>query len=152
MLDTWIYALPSAWAAIAPSEADMEAGFPAVYEQAVTGFWLTYTGGFEVYNVLGSQSEIQAIVDALETEHTGSVAHVFSWIQGSGLDSLESNITIPADVLAVMKPHVVHNQDGSVASSTPASYERPNWGHVFLGQSERIFAGDFSDEFSGEFF
>ena len=58
-LDTWIYALPAEWDAIADYEVSLpiEPAPPViprqVYDNAITGFWKAYTGGYEVYNVIG---------------------------------------------------------------------------------------------------
>jgi len=49
------------------------------------------------------------------------------------------------------KDHVTYDENGDVVSTTPATIENPNWGHVFLGQSERIFAGGFTNGFSEGF-
>ena len=84
--------------------------------------------------------------------YLSDVPHVFSWTQGDGLDSLEANQTLPDEVLAVMRDHVTYDENGDVVSTTPATFENPNWGHVFFGQQERIFAGEYSDDFAQEYF
>ena len=140
--DTWIYAKPGEWGALSNEEAP----FSYAHSNAITGNWKTFTGGYEVYNVLGTQEQIQEILDAL-----GDVAYVTSWNQGTGTDSLAQWPTDPSKILAVMKDHVTYNEDGTVASTTPATLDNPNWGHVFFGQSERIFAGDFTTDFNGDF-
>jgi hypothetical protein len=112
-----------------------------VYQQAVTGFWKV-----DVYNVIGDIADIQALVTELGDPPA------YAWTQGDGLDSLDILPTDPDAILALMKDHVTYSDDGSEASRTPATFENPNWGHAFLGQRPRVFAGEFSDEFSEEFF
>lgn len=151
MIDTWIYAKPFAWDAIAPDEDDPIQEWHHIYADAATGHWLP-CGGYDVHNVLGSAEQIAAIVATLRAVDPNGVSNVFAWTQGTGVDSIDPYPTVPADVLAAMRPHVTYGEDGEVVSSTPATLDRPNWGHVFFGQSERVFAGEFSDEFSEEFF
>ena len=141
MKDAWIYAKPAEWDALATEEAP----FNSVHSQAITGFWKSF-GAYEVYNVVGSEADIQAIVDALT-----DVAHVYAWEQGQGVDSLDVWPTDPTDILAVMKDHVTYDENGDVTGTTPATTEAPNWGHFFLGQTGRIFAGAFNTDFSGDF-
>ena len=142
MIDAWIYALPAQWEALSTEESP----FSYCHSQAVTGYWKTFPGGYEVYNVVGSEAEIQAIIDVL-----ADVPHVYAWTQGDGKDSLSVWPTDPANLLAVMKDHVTYDENGNVTGTTPATLEAPNWGHCFLGQADRIFAGDFSTDFSGDF-
>jgi hypothetical protein len=145
-LDVWIYAIPAEFEALGPATED-DPPFSYAHSQAKTGHWKTYAGGFEVFNVVGSSTDIQAIVDALPT----SPPHVYAWGQGQGTDDLDTWPTDPADVLAVMRDHITYDENGDVISTTPATLENPNWGHIFLGQQERIFAGEFTDDFSEEF-
>ena len=141
--DVWIYALPAEWDALGD-------GFNYTYDNAITGYWLS-SGLYEVYNVQAELADIELIVAALT-----DVQNVFAWDyaggNGTGYDSLDAFPTDPAPILALMKPHVVYDENGDEVSSTPATFDTPNWGHVFLGQGQRVFAGDFSDEFSTEFF
>lgn len=151
MLDTWIYCTPAAWAAVAHAGTKQDL-YPnelwvKPYRQAITGFWKSWDTIYEVYNTLGSADSIQALV----TELGLGVARVYAWEQGPGLDSLDNFQTIPADVLAVMKDHVIYDEDGGIVSTTPPTYENPKWGHLFLGQHERIFAGAVSTGFSRGF-
>lgn len=151
MIDTWIYCTPAAWAAIGhvgdevdpyPSESWVKP-----YRQAITGFWKTWDTDYEVYNTIGSEASIQALVDELGP----GVARTFGWTQGPGTDSLDEFTTLPDDVLAVMRDFIDYDGDGNPIGSTPPTVANPNWGHLFLGQSERIFAGEFSNEFTGEY-
>ena len=142
LLEAWLYVKPAAWDAIAPVDGADKEIWHYAYRNAITGFWKTYTGGFEVYNIPpSSQAQIQAIIDQLSP---ADVAHVFAWKQGNGMVS--RNVWPPGEnraaVLAVMK---------DLPDETPASYSEPNWGHVFLGQSRRIFSGGFSSGFSEGF-
>lgn len=142
MIDAWIYALPAQWDALGGDESP----FSYCHSQAVTGYWKTFPGGYEVYNVVGSEAEIQAIIDAL-----ADTPHVYAWTQGDGMDSLSAWPTDPENILAVMKDHVTYDENGDVTGTTPATLENPNWGHCFLGQKDRIFAGLFNTDFSGDF-
>ena len=142
MIDAWIYAKLAEWNALATGEAP----FSYAHSMAVTGFWKSF-GAYEVYNVVGTQQEIQDILDALT-----DVAHVYSWGQGTGFDSFDPWPTDPTNVLAVMRDHVTYDENGNVVSTVPASTSNPNWGHFFLGQTGRIFAGEFNTDFSGDFY
>ncbi len=103
----------------------------------VRGFWKD-SGTNEVVNVLGTQEEI----DAFNATYGADIAVIYAWDQGPGFDNLVAYQTDPQGVLDLMKDH---------PNGDPATFENPNWGHVFLGQAERIFAGEFSDEFTQEF-
>jgi len=144
-LDTFIYCPPATFDAVKALENP-----PKLATQAITGFWKSFAGA-EVYNVVGTSEEITELTDALEAATPGSVARVFSWVWRDGVDNIGVNDTIPDDILAVMKDHKTYDIDGNETSSTPPTFDTPNWGHTFFGQGERIFAGDFSDDFSGEY-
>ena len=137
MIDAWILAVPSEWDALGE--------FSYTHSQAITGYWLP-SGLTEVYNVVGTEAEIQAIIDALTTTPI-----TYSWVQGTGNDNLEVWPTDPLPILALMKDHITYDENGVPTGSTPATQANPNWGHVFFGQSTRIFAGTFSAAYSGAF-
>ena len=141
----WIFAIPAEWEALGTPEEP----FSYAWSQAVTGYWLP-SGLYEVYNVQATTEGIDEIVQALT-----DVKHVYAWDyaggSGTGYDSYDVWPTDPAPILAVMKPHVVYVENGDVVSTTPATFENPNWGHVFFGQGERIFAGDYSDNYNGDY-
>lgn len=150
LLDAWIYALPAEWDALYHDTEDVVGDIltldaRAVYAGAVTGFWKDY-GLYRVYNVLAEQDVIEEIVSNLSDVHA-----VYAWTQGDGGDSLDVYQTLPADLLAVMKNIIVYDKTGTVISDDPPSYTNPNWGHIFFGQKERVFAGAFSDGFNGGF-
>lgn len=150
VLDTWLYVTPANWAAIAPGAEDPVQPWHRVYHQATfigSDYWKQWQGTHNVYNPGGLRSEI----DALETALGAAVARRFDWHQGNGMDEKYTHPTIPADVLAVMKDHQEYDVDGNPLPPVAATYAKPNWGHVFLGQTERIFAGETTDEFSDEF-
>ena len=151
LVDAWIYALPSEWDAMAftPSvespQADTLSEFTRyVYDNAVSGWWNDY-GLYRVYNVLADDLALAELVSNLT-----DVYAVYGWVQANGADSFDYQ-TVPADILAVMKDHIVYDRNGDVVSQTPADYENPNWGHIFYGQKERIFAGAFNNGFSEGF-
>lgn len=109
---------------------------PSVWDAVATDLpWIT--GFFDdpaprkVYNVLAQQSELDALVNALEAHTPGAVSAKYAWVQGRGLDSLDWWPTDPAAV-AMLMPDTTKS-------------------HVFLGQSTRIYAGDFDNAFSEEF-
>jgi len=141
LVDVWIFAKPAEWDAlytITPGpDGDVSIPFSYTHANAVTGYWKTFPGGYEVYNVIGEPAEVQELLDELT-----DVAHVYSWLQGEAVDNLEAWPTDPTNVLAVMQDH---------EGGAPATLENPNWGHWFLGQTGRIFAGEFSTDFSGEY-
>jgi hypothetical protein len=137
MLDVWILADPTEFAALATEESP----FSYTHSQAITGYWAT-----DVFNVVGLESQVQEIIDALPTTPV-----VYAWRQGDGTDSLDVWPTDPAPILALMKDHVTYDSEGVQTGTTPATQENPNWGHVFYGQSTRIFAGAFDKSFSGAF-
>lgn len=141
-LDAWVYAKPDQWNALATEEAP----FSYTHSNSITGHWKSF-GEYEVYNVVGTQAQVQEILDALT-----DVAHVYAWGQGDGLDNLNEWPTDPTNILAVMKDHVTYDENGNVTSTTPATTDSPQWGHIFLGQQERIFAGEFGADFSGDFY
>jgi hypothetical protein len=155
LFDIWILALPAEWDALGTDDGDGGIiPFNYTWSQAVTGYWLTAAGGFEVYNVQGPIAEVDALVAALpSTADTDVYAWDYAASGPTGYDSYDTAYpTDPTPILAVMKPHIVYDENGNEVSSTPATFDTPNWGHSFLGQGERIFAGQFSDEFSTEFF
>ena len=138
--DVLIYAKPAEWDAI-------ESPFNHAYANAQTGYWKDF-GIYQVYNVIGTKEQIQQILAELT-----DVARVYAWTQGSGMDDLDDWPTDPTDLLAVMKDHVTYDENGD-PTYTPATLENPNWQHVFQGQqwTDRVFAGEFSNDFSGDFF
>ena len=146
MFDTWLYVKPADWDAVDPDLLSQSAR--SVYEQAITGYWKTYSTGYEVYNILANQSDI----DELKVQIT-DIAQDFRWRQGTGKDELNdaAALNIPADVLAVQKDHVTYDIDGNPISTEAPTFANPNWGHVFFGQSQRIFMGSFSRAFSRAF-
>ena len=114
--------------------------------QAIRGFWKD-SGTDEVVNVLLSESDLATF----QTTHAADIAAIYGWVQGTGMDNLDTFETVPQGVLDLMNNHDVYDINGDLVSSTPPTFNTPNWGHVFLGQKERIFAGEFSNEFAGEF-
>ena len=150
LLDAWIFALPAQWGALETADGDGNpVPFSYAHSNAVTGYWKD-SGPYRVYNVWGSEADIQAIVDALD-----DVQHVFAWGQDADrFDSLDKWPTDPAVILSVMKDHVTYDENGDVASTTPATLDNPNWGHVYQTRNlkQRIFAGDFGADFTEEFY
>jgi hypothetical protein len=138
--DVWILALPAEWDVLGTENTP----FNYTWSQAKTGYWLTAVGGFEVYNVQGPIDQVNAIVAALpSTLDTDVYAWDYAASGPTGFDSYDTAYpTDPAPILAVMKQH---------PNGDPATFENPNWGHSFLGQGERIFAGNYSDDFSTEY-
>ena len=142
--DVLIYAKPAEWAALVNEEAP---SFNHAYDNAQTGYWKPF-GEYEVYNVMGTREQVQAILAALT-----DVARVYAWGQGTGLDDLDTWPTDPTDLLAVMKDHVTYDEQDTPVY-TPATLANPNWRHVFQGQqwTDRVFAGEFNSDFNGDFF
>lgn len=153
LLDVWIYALPAEWDVLeyVPDyenppipEDPLSDAARYVYNTNVTGFWKDF-GAYRVYNIIGMQAQIEEILSNLTDVHA-----VYGWVQENGADDFDYE-PLPADVLSIMKDHIIYDGNGSIVSQTPPSYSNPNWGHVFYGQEERIFAGGFSKGFNEGF-
>ena len=142
IFDAWIYANKTEWDAL-----DMGEQNTSVYANAVTGFW-NDLGALQVYNVIGTVEEIQSLVDQLTTTPI-----VYAWEQGNGMNTIDDWEPDPDNVLAVMQDVPVDE-----TTSVPATFEKPNWGHSFLGQQSdvsgrsRIFSGTYDNSFAGDFF
>ena len=148
MIDAWLLINPATWAAITPQGDE---SWDYCYRMAVTGHWKTVAGK-EVYNLVGSESEIQGVIDALEAETSGSVEWLGEWGQGSGNATRAGNhFNVPADVIAAQKDIIEYDQDGNPISSTPPTIAAPNYAHQFLGQKPRRAGGAFSKGFSKGF-
>jgi hypothetical protein len=138
--DVLILADPAVWDTVYPDRF------------APTGFWQTAPNGHEVFNLtVQNKAEAQAIIDALNADTPDSASILGVWIQGRRVTDKADYPHIPDDVVALMKPHEVYDENGDLVSSTPATQENPNWGHVYQGQGQRFFAGPFSSEFASEF-
>jgi len=148
ILEAWILMdktlLDSLWAV---AKGDDPPASLALLTNGVRDYWKD-SGTDEVVNVIGTE---EAIND-FQTEHAAGIAAIYAWIQGPGLDNLDVYPTVPQGVLDLMLDFITYDGDGNPIGSTPPTFDTPNWGHVFLGQSERIFAGEFTDEFTQEFF
>lgn len=160
MIDAWIVIrktlLETLWQQSHP-ELD-SAGFPLtpipdnalmLASGAVRGFWKDITDSaivYETVNVIKSADDIEEF----NTTHAADILAIYGWSQGSGLDNdIPENgyPTVPQGVLDVMKDHIIEDEP-----PIPPTFDNPNWGHVFVGQKQRVFAGEFSLEFSEEFF
>jgi len=156
-MDALFYAQPAEWDALVvitgtPPDTVVTTSLSKDAERAVrgarTGFWDTFAGGYQVYNAHGSREALDEIDAALADSFK------FIWDSETGVDAwnLDGTFnTVPADILAVQKDFITYDQDGNPTGSTPATYAVPNFGHRFAGQDDRIFAGEFTDEFSEEF-
>ena len=150
MIETWILidktALNTMWSQSHPTDETPIPDNVKLLNQAIRGFWKD-SGQYEVVNVIDDGTLDQFMID-----HAADIGGRYDWVQGPGVDALDTGYpTIPAEVLALMKDHVTYDENGDITGTTPATYANPNWRHVFLGQSERIFAGEYSNEFTGEF-
>jgi len=122
-------------------------------DQGVRGYWKDLPDGGDIYEVVNVIDD--GTLDQFLTDNASDIFAVYGWTQGNGLDNsipADGYPTEPQGVLDVMNDHIVYDEDGNVVSTTPATFDNPNWGHVFLGQSERVFAGEYSLEFSEEYF
>jgi hypothetical protein len=147
MIEVWVLmgkaALQVAWdiAHSGASNPDV-----AILNQGIRGFWKDFQDSgntYEVVNVV--EDDIQPILD-FQTAFSSDIFGIYGWTQGNGLDNDGTEggfITAPQVVLDVMKDH---------PNGDPPTFENPSWGHVFLGQAERDFSGEFSLQFSKEFF
>lgn len=150
MIESWILidqtALNTMWSQAHPTDDTPIPDNVRLLTQAVRGFWKD-SGQYEVVNVIDDGTLDQFMLD-----HAADIGGRYDWVQGNGLDALDTGYpTVPNEVLALMKDHVEYDENGDVVSTTPATLENPNFGHVFLGQKPRIFAGAFTNGFSGEF-
>ena len=141
-LDAWILMdkalLDSLWSS---AKSDSPPADLRLITDGVRGFWKD-SGTDEVVNVLGTKEEI----DTFNATYGADIAVIYAWDQGPGFDNLVAYGTDPQGVLDLMLDNV-----DDQGTHTPATFENPNWGHVFFGQAERIFAGEFTDEFTQEF-
>ena len=140
MIDAWIVINTVALDALVAAN-------DPIATHGVRGHWADISPN-EVLNVLLDAAALTTFV----TANTADITAVYSWVQGNGLDNQSAYPTDPTGVLSLMANNELHDVDGNLISSTPATLEDPNWGHVFLGQPTRVFAGEFSNEFSEEFF
>jgi hypothetical protein len=118
---------------------------------AVRGFWKDYVDSGTTYEVVNVVRQNTADIEAFRQAHVADIFAIEGWTQSNGFDNLyaqdsESNVigypTVPQHLLDVMKDH---------PNAVPATFDNPNFGHSFSGQKERIFAGEFSNEFTGDF-
>ncbi len=139
-----------------PSDAEL------LSYSATRGYWKNITSGPDTYEVV-NVCHTAADIEAFRLAHAVDILAIYSWSQIDRLDSLESqdadsNVigfpTIPQGVLDLMKDYVVFDGNGNPVGTTPATFDTPNWGHVFANSSpgkQRIFAGAFTNAFSGDF-
>lgn len=157
MLDVEIMAKSDAWDTLDPDPDWAKPVNNAIHGDYFKMFDVDYT----VYNTLATKDQLDNIVAALGPTN---VASVNTWFFETGFDNIDNYsetpevtyenpyITKPDDVVAVMQPHIEHDEDGNVVSSEPATFENPNLGHLFYGQSNRVIAGEFNpEEFSEGF-
>ena len=150
MIETWLLidktALDTMWADSHPTDETPIPDNVKLLNQAIRGFWKD-SGTDEVVNVIDNGLLEQFMID-----HAAVISARYDWVQGPGVDALDTGYpTIPNEVLALMKDHVTYDEDRNVISTTPATIENPNWGHRFLGQADRIFAGAFTNGFNEGF-
>lgn len=150
-IDALFYAQPAEWDALVvitgtPPDAVVTTTLSKDAERAVrgarTGFWDTFTGGYQVYNAHGSREALDEIDAALVDSFK------YIWDSRTGVDAwnLDGTFnTVPADILAVMKDFITYDVNGVPTGTTPATYAIPNFGHKFAGQEDRIFAGQHDD-------
>lgn len=152
-IEVIIVATPAVWDAIAVPEGAGKGTWAYPYSQARTGEWLD-PAPKAAYGVLGTPEEIQALIDELELHTPGDAAIHGRWHQGTGMDDLD-NPHDPADVLALMPDKTLYDQTvdstKTLIGTESASFDTPHWGGGFAGQKPRIFAGQFSDQFSEQF-
>lgn len=115
----------------------------------IRGFWSDISPD-EVLNVVGTEQEISD----LETLLGADLKSIDPWYQGQGFDYNEDIgwITDPDRILSLMPDFVIDPEADPPVTEAP-TFENPNWSHVFLGQPPnlKIFAGQFSDNFSTEY-
>ena len=116
----------------------------------IRGYWNDITPN-EVVNVIGSVEDLEDFESLIGAD----LKSIDPWYQGMGVDyNLHIPwLTEPVRILSFMPPFIEYDEDGNVISTTPATFENPNWAHTFAGQPPdlKIFAGEFTDEFTEEF-
>lgn len=149
-IDSWILmdkvALDIAWDLAHPTDGSPIPDNVKILNQGVRGFWKDI-GSDECVNTLATQAEL----DQFQIDHAADVNIIYGWVQGPGYDNLDAFETVPQGVLDLMKDHIEYDSGGNTIGSTPAAFANPNWAHLFLGQSERIFAGAVTNGFNGGF-
>ncbi len=123
---------PAAWDAIDPGweEVPKEIWHYAYRNQR----WLKLPdlpGGYRLCNVIGNEAQLDALKDQLDP---ADVLWNMAWEQGPGFDSLDFWDTDPTTL------------------ETDVGADPLDIGHRFAGQSDRIYAGDFNNDFNEEFF
>ena len=117
----------AAWDAIAPSDGDPKELWHYPYRNVR---WIDVpplAGGFEICNVIGYQAQLEPL---LAKFNPADVQWNFAFWQGPGFDDTEFWRPDPATLTADIGP--------------PSAI-----GHRFIGQSDRIYAGDFDpDDFN----
>jgi len=108
----------------------------SVYRNAATG-WNDDPIGLVTYRVLGFQSQLDALVAALEAAEQGSTVVVGRWYQENGKPTREADfIHDAADVVALMPDHIEYDEDGNVTGTRPATASDPNFLHSYAGQRQ----------------
>ena len=105
--------------------------------QGVRGYWKDITVGGVVYeccNVLALKPDL----DAFMATYAADIHAVYGWVQGTGLGTQDVP-TIQQGVLDLLL-------------TPPAADGTTSWGHIFFGQTERQFCGNFSTDFNKDFF
>lgn len=162
--EAWILmektALDAMWAQAHPVDPDTPIPSSArLLRQAIRGFWKDVQDSgktYECFNVVATHQE------CADFNAANDVLAIYMWDQVERLDDLgltteSGTIEFPTDpqgVFDVMRDHVTYDEDGNPTGSTPPSFDNPNWGHVFVNSSpgvQRIFAGEYTTEFTGEF-
>lgn len=154
ILECWIYATPSAWAAIEPQDGQSKQAWHYAYTNKAKWDWKMYQSVYKVYSVTAGKGVIDELLQALETAEPGSVAAVDSWFQGPGVGNYKQD-EFPADptrILSVMQDHVTYDQDGNPTGTEPATLDNPNWGCKFYGQGRKYFARQHDGDHDGDHF
>lgn len=142
----------SAWFITTPANWEESQG-----SKGITGYWNTIDGK-TVFSMVGGLSEIESIRKGLDIPKTD----VYLWEKDTGYDAVifdangeleeDGYIPVPDRVLSFMPDIKEYDDAGNVVSSVSPDFSLPNWSHVFFGQPSLIFAGDFSDQFTEEYF
>lgn len=115
---------------------------------AVTdGYWKAQTG-YTTISVLGTQEQIGDLIDYL------GAANIYAqwyWHFDGKVDFATEYTDQQDDILALQEDHVIYDSNGTETSRTPASFENPNWAHMYAGAGTNRFARSVSREFNGEF-
>lgn len=104
--------------------------------QLVTGFW-NGTANFIVVNCIGEESELDSFYNYFPPTDT---LGYWKWGFNGKVDFATEYSGQHDDILFLHKDHIEYDQDGNPISSTPATFDNPNWANDYAGSDQNYFA------------